>query len=65
MEFLMAQKPHKSRNNIKSLLNNKQILVEGKPVSQFDHPVLPGQKIEISSNRISPEQKFREYTNIR
>jgi len=64
MEFLMAQMPHKSRNNIKSLLGHKQVLVEGKPVSQFDHPVLPGQKVEISSNRISPEQKFREYNIV-
>jgi 23S rRNA pseudouridine1911/1915/1917 synthase len=64
MEFLMAQMPHKSRNNIKSLLSHRQVLVEGKPVSQFDHPVLSGQKVEISSNRISPEQKFREYNIV-
>jgi 23S rRNA pseudouridine1911/1915/1917 synthase len=64
MEFLMAQMPYKSRNNIKSLLSHKQILVEGKPVSQFDHPVLSGQKVEVSSNRISPEQKFREYNIV-
>jgi 23S rRNA pseudouridine1911/1915/1917 synthase len=64
MEFLMEQMPHKSRNNIKSLLSHKQILVEGKPVSQFDHPVLPGQKVEVSSNRFSPEQKFREYNIV-
>lgn len=62
MEFLMAQMPHKSRNNVKSLLSHKQVLVDGKPVSQFDHPLLPGQKVEISNNRIAPEQKFREYT---
>lgn len=64
MEFLMAQLPHKSRNNIKSLMSHKQVLVEGKPVSQFDLTLLPGQKVEISSNRISPEQKFREYTIV-
>jgi 23S rRNA pseudouridine1911/1915/1917 synthase len=64
MEFLMAQMPHKNRNNIKSLLSHKQVLVEGKPVSQFNHPLVPGQKVEISSNRISPEQKFREYNIV-
>jgi 23S rRNA pseudouridine1911/1915/1917 synthase len=64
MEFLMAQMPHKSRNNIKSLLSHKQVLVEGIPVSQFDHPLVPGQKVEISKNRISPEQKFREYNIV-
>ncbi|MGC9355090.1 MAG: RluA family pseudouridine synthase, partial [Mariniphaga sp.] len=64
MDFLLAQMPHKSRNNIKSLLSHKQVLVEGKPVSQFNHPLLSGQKVEISSNRISPEQKFREYNIV-
>ena len=64
MDFLLAQMPHKSRNNIKSLLSHKQVLVEGKPVSQFDHPLLSGQKVEISNNRIAPEQKFREYNIV-
>ncbi len=64
MEFLMAQMPHKSRNSIKSLLRHKQVLVEGNPVSQFDLPLIPGQKVEISSNRILPEQKFREYNIV-
>jgi len=64
MEFLMSQMAHKSRNNIKSLLGHKQVLVDGKPVSQFDYPLLPGQKVEISSNRILPEQKFREYNIV-
>ncbi len=64
MEFLIAQLSSKSRNNIKSLLSHKQVLIDGRPVSQFDHPLLPGQKVEISNNRISPEKKFREYTIV-
>ncbi|MFW6310275.1 MAG: RluA family pseudouridine synthase [Prolixibacteraceae bacterium] len=64
MDFLKTQMPHKSRNNIKSLLSHKQVLVEGKPVSQFNFPLSPGQKVEISSNRILPEQKFREYSIV-
>jgi 23S rRNA pseudouridine1911/1915/1917 synthase len=64
MDFLMKQMPHKSRNNIKSLLSHKQVLVEGNPVSQFNFPLTPGQKVEISSNRILPEQKFREYNIV-
>lgn len=62
MEFLMAHMPQKSRNKIKSLLSHRQVLVEDKPVSQFNHPLIPGQRVEITGNRISPEQKFREYT---
>lgn len=64
MDFLMRQMPHKSRNNIKSLLSHKQVLVEGNPVSQFNFPLSPGQKVELSSNRILPEQKFREYNIV-
>ncbi len=62
MAFLMAQMPHKSRTNIKSLLTKKQVLVDGKPISQYNHRLVPGQKVEIGGTRISPEQKFREYT---
>lgn len=64
MDFLMMQMPHKSRNNIKSLLSHKQVLVDGNPVSQFNFSLTSGQKVEIRSNRILPEQKFREYNII-
>jgi 23S rRNA pseudouridine1911/1915/1917 synthase len=64
MEFLMKQLPHKSRNNIKALLGYKQVFVDGKPVTQFNHPLVPGQIVEITTNRVSPEQKFKEYSII-
>ena len=62
MEFLIAQLPAKSRNNIKSLLKNKQVWVDDKVVSQFDHPLLSGQKITISASRSRVEKKFTEFT---
>lgn len=64
MEFLMMQMPGKSRNKIKFLLGNKQVLVDGKPISQFNHPLTTGQKIEISKQRIEPEKKVRDFTVI-
>jgi 23S rRNA pseudouridine1911/1915/1917 synthase len=64
MDFLVKQLPHKSRNNIKSLLTHKQVFVDGKQVSQYNHPLAPGQKVEIGSSRVEPEQKFREYTIV-
>ncbi len=64
MEFLLVAMPHKSRNNIKSLLRNKQVLVNGNPVSQYNYPLTQGQKVEISSSRSRAEQKFREFTII-
>ena len=48
MEFLMAQMPGKSRTKIKLLLSRKQVLVDGEPISQFNHPLTPRQKVEIS-----------------
>ncbi len=51
MAFLIEKLPHKSRNKIKSLLHNKQVLVDDVVVSQFNHPLVRNQKVEISSGR--------------
>jgi len=64
MEFLMAQMPGKSRNKIKSLLSNKQVLIDGKPISQFNHPLVPGQKVEILKNRTKNTVNIAELTII-
>ncbi len=64
MEFLMAQMPNRSRSKIKFLLGNKQVLVDGQVISQFNHPLTPGQKIEISRERVQPWKKSREYTIV-
>jgi 23S rRNA pseudouridine1911/1915/1917 synthase len=47
LAFLLAELPQKSRNMLKTVLKGRQILVEGKPVTQFDFPLLPGQKVEV------------------
>jgi 23S rRNA pseudouridine1911/1915/1917 synthase len=60
MEFLMAQMPGKSRGKIKFLLSNKQILVEGEQISQFNHPLTPGQNVEISKVRVDTKKKSKE-----
>lgn len=59
MQFLLASLPHKSRNNIKSLLANKQVIVEGKWIRQFNHLVEPGHTVEIRWNRVAEEKKYR------
>jgi 23S rRNA pseudouridine1911/1915/1917 synthase len=64
MQFLMAQMPHKSRTNIKSLLRNKQVVVDGQVVSQFDYQLQPGQSVEIRWTRIPPEKSFLQYTIV-
>ena len=53
MKFLIENLPNKNRNNIKSLLKNKQVLVDGAAISQFNHPLNPGQKVMITESRFS------------
>ncbi|MCD4736789.1 MAG: RNA pseudouridine synthase [Bacteroidales bacterium] len=64
MKFLIISLPQKNRNNIKSLLANKQITVDGMPVKQFNHPLIPGQEVEIRWSRIPEEKKYRGITIV-
>lgn len=48
IDFLIGTFPGKSRNNIKSLLSKKLVLVNGAPVSQFDFEVVKGDIVQIS-----------------
>lgn len=51
MKFLIEKMPGKSRNNIKSLMANNQIILNNKAVKQFDFPLQPGQVITINPHR--------------
>ena len=62
MAFLIAQLPHKNRSNIKSLLSNKQILVDGKVFTQFNHPLQPGQVVTVAANRAPETTQYRGLT---
>lgn len=62
MAFLIDQLPHKNRNNIKSLLSNKQILIDGKVYTQFNHPLLPGQIVTVAANRAPEISQYRGLT---
>ncbi|MCF8369731.1 MAG: RluA family pseudouridine synthase [Bacteroidales bacterium] len=64
MDFLLFNLPGKNRNNIKTLLANKQVFIEGKAVKQFNHPLKPGQQVEIRWQRIPEEKKYRGITII-
>lgn len=54
MKFLLANLPDKSRNKVKSILKNKQVFVDGKAVTQFNHLLEPGQVITIGKNTPKP-----------
>jgi 23S rRNA pseudouridine1911/1915/1917 synthase len=49
MKFLIASLPHKNRNNIKTLLKKKQVRVDGKSITQFNHLLKPGQKVSLDT----------------
>jgi 23S rRNA pseudouridine1911/1915/1917 synthase len=51
MEFLLQNLRKKSRDNVKSLLRNKQVLVNDHPVTQFNHELHPSDKIVIAVER--------------
>ncbi len=51
MPFLLQNLKNKNRDNIKSLLRNKQVFVNGKNISQFNHQLNPGDKVTIGSDR--------------
>ena len=62
LAFLIAQLPHKNRNNIKSLLSNKQVLIDGKVYTQFNHPLHPGQVVTVAANRAPETSQYRGLT---
>ena len=49
LPFLLVHIKGKSRNNVKSLLSRKLVTVDGRPTSQFDTPLAPGQVVTILS----------------
>lgn len=47
LPFLLAHIQGKSRNAVKNLLGRGQALVEGRPITQFDFPLSPGQTVTV------------------
>lgn len=48
---------HKSRNVLKAVLHDGQVTVNGRPIRQFDHPLRPGHKVEVSWQKNSALQQ--------
>jgi 23S rRNA pseudouridine1911/1915/1917 synthase len=59
LTFLLAEIPHKSRNSIKALLRDKQVLVDGQAVTLNSHPLKPKQKVEVRWDKIPEEKRYR------
>lgn len=60
MPFLVRNLIHKNRDNIKSLLRNKQVWINGQVISQFDHPLEEGNQVIIKQSRAKdlPQSSF-------
>ncbi len=59
MKFLIEKIPAKGRNNIKSLLTHRQVLVDGQVVSQYNHPLGVGQEVLIKWSLVRDEEQDR------
>ena len=57
MKFLLVQLPNKSRNDIKSLLAHRQILVDNEVITQFNHPLLNGQQVVVNWAKVLIEEQ--------
>lgn len=51
MDFLIAHLPHKNRNNIKSILKNRQVLVDGVVQTPFNFLLNTGEEVSIKWNK--------------
>lgn len=52
LTFLFTKYPSMSRNNVKSLLSNHQVAVDGAPISQFNFKLAKDDVVIVSKNRI-------------
>ena len=48
MDFLIQSLPKKNKNNIKTLLKNKGILVDGKPITKFNFQLKQNQTVTLN-----------------
>ncbi len=59
MNFLIEKLPHQGRNNIKSLLSHRQVLVDGQAFSQYNHPLQIGQEVLINWSLVRDEDTIK------
>jgi 23S rRNA pseudouridine1911/1915/1917 synthase len=58
LKFLLLKMAQRSRKTVKSLLSNKQITVDGKLVTQFNHPLNIGQEVSVNTLRSVETEKL-------
>lgn len=63
LDFLIAKLPAKSRKVLKAVLRDRQVIIDGRAVTQFDHALKPGQQVDVHWEK-SPPQKRPHGLNI-
>ena len=59
LEFLL-ENVKQTRTKVKAILHGQGIKVNGKTVTQFDYPLLPGMKVAVSKTKRN-QQPFRSH----
>ena len=57
LESLFSAFPKKSRKLIKAVLRDCQVKVNNRTITQFDHPLKPGQVVEVNWEKTSPQKR--------
>ncbi len=60
LDFLLGKLTNKSRNNVKSLLTNKTVSVDGRTVTRHDHLLKKGQTVTIASPEHMLQKQYRQ-----
>ncbi|MGX7025405.1 RluA family pseudouridine synthase [Vagococcus hydrophili] len=56
LPFLIKTLSTMSRNSVKSIMTRGQVTVDGKVVTQHNHELKPGQKVEIQGNKAAKKE---------
>ncbi|MDD3268403.1 MAG: RluA family pseudouridine synthase [Syntrophomonadaceae bacterium] len=59
LNFLIEKMPAKGRNNVKSLLSHRQVLVDGEVVTQYNNQLQAGQEVLINWSLLRDEGQAR------
>ncbi len=59
MAFLLQKLPQQSRTSIKTLLQNRQIWIDGQPITQFNYQLKIGQQVDIQHNKGTSAERPR------
>ncbi|HVE16612.1 MAG TPA: hypothetical protein VNB29_07735, partial [Chthoniobacterales bacterium] len=51
LAFLFASMPEVKKTKIRTWLKFQAVMVNGRPVTQFNHPLVPGDVVAVRSDR--------------